>query len=189
MADPRHRSAPSVREQLDPAVQALGLVLEDVEVLRAGSQSVLRVVVDLPQDQPGSLSLDQVAEATHAISHVLDRADPMGESSYTLEVSSPGVERPLTAPRHLRRNIARLVRLTLRDGESVTGRIVAVDEDDAVLLLLPGAKKGMAATRQRQIAWEQIVQGVVQVEFNPPQDLSAQDLGQDAAPEPDDGES
>ena len=180
MADPRHRPAPAVREQLEPAVLALGLVLEDVNVVGAGSQSVLRVVLDLPQDQPGSLSLDQVAEATRAISDVLDRADPLGESPYTLEVSSPGVERPLTEPRHLRRNVGRLVQLTLRDGEIVTGRVVSVDEDDAVALLLPGAKKGMAATRQREIAWEQIVQGVVQVEFNRPPGPADDDTDQSA---------
>ena len=157
-----------VRDQLDPVVRDLGLVLDDVAVTTVGDRLLLRVVLDLPDEQVGSLSLDAVADAARAVSTALDEADPMGESPYTLEVSSPGVERPLTEPRHLRRNVGRVVQLTLVDGGVATGRVLSVQDDDALVLLLNGAKKGMPATKQRVIAWADVVQGVVQVEFNRP---------------------
>ena len=157
-----------VRDQLDPVVRDLGLVLDDVAVTTVGDRLLLRVVLDLPDEQVGSLSLDAVADAARAVSTALDEADPMGESPYTLEVSSPGVERPLTEPRHLRRNVGRVVQLTLVDGGVATGRVLSVEDDDALVLLLNGAKKGMPATKQRVIAWADVVQGVVQVEFNRP---------------------
>ena len=157
-----------VRDQLDPVVRDLGLMLDDVAVTTVGDRLLLRVVLDLPDEQVGSLSLDAIADAARAVSTALDEADPMGESPYTLEVSSPGVERPLTEPRHLRRNVGRVVQLTLVDGGVATGRVLSVQDDDALVLLLNGAKKGMPATRQRVIAWADVVQGVVQVEFNRP---------------------
>ena len=173
---PQHHQG--VHDQLEPVVAALGLVLDDVTVSTAGSRRLLRVVVDLPSDHEGTLSLDAVAEAARDVSAALDDADPMGQSPYTLEVSSPGVERPLTEPRHLRRNVGRLVLLTLVSGDPVTGRVLSVEDDDTLVLLLPGAKKGMPATKQRRVAWAEVVQGVVQVEFNRP-----------GGDEPDDDES
>ncbi len=157
-----------VRDQLDPVVRDLGLVLDDVAVTTVGDRLLLRVVLDLPDEQAGSLSLDAIADAARAVSGALDEADPMGQSPYTLEVSSPGVERPLTEPRHLRRNVGRVVQLTLVDGGVATGRVLSVQDDDALVLLLNGAKKGMPATKQRVIAWADVVLGVVQVEFNRP---------------------
>lgn len=168
MATTHQQGQPAVHRQLEPVIAALGLVLDDVVVVAAGARPVLRVVLDLPQDSPGALSLDMIADAAREISAVLDEADPMGQSPYTLEVSSPGVERPLTTPRHLRRNITRVVTLTLRDGAELTGRVLSVEDDDTLVLLLPGAKKGMPATKQRRVEWDQVVQGVVQVEFNRP---------------------
>ena len=171
-----------VRDQLDPVVLDLGLVLDDVAVTTVGDRLLLRVVLDLPDEQVGSLSLDAIADAARAVSTALDEADPMGQSPYTLEVSSPGVERPLTEPRHLRRNVGRVVQLTLADGGVATGRVLSVQDDDALVLLLNGAKKGMPATKQRVVAWAEVVQGVVQVEFNRP------DGGDDLADEADDDE-
>ena len=165
MAIPRqHGQEGVVRTRLEPVVVALGLVLA------AGARPLLRVVLDLPADSTGSPSLDVIADAAREISAALDAVDPMGQSPYTLEVSSPGVERPLTTPRHLRRNLGRLVQLTLRDDSEVTGRVLRVEDDDALMLLLPGPKKGMPATKQRRVEWDQVVQGVVQVEFNRPGD-------------------
>ena len=80
---------------------------------------MLRVAVD----KDGGVTLDDVAEATRAVSEVLDESDVMGEQPYTLEVTSRGVDRPLTLPRHWRRNADRLVTVTLTAGEQVTGRI------------------------------------------------------------------
>ena len=156
----------ALREQLEPLVHGLGLVLDDVVVSTAGAQRLLRVVLDLPADQPGSVSLDAISDAAREVSAALDAADPMGQSPYTLEVTSPGVERPLTQPRHLRRNVGRMVLLTLTDETTVTGRVLSVGDDDSLTLLLPGAKKGMPATKQRVVPFDQVVSGVVQVEFN-----------------------
>lgn len=168
MAVPRQNDGQqqALRDQLEPVVHGLGLVLDDVLVSTAGAQRLVRVVLDLPAEQPGSVSLDAIADAAREISAELDAADPMGQSPYTLEVSSPGVERPLTQPRHLRRNVGRVVLLTLVDETTVTGRVLSVGDDDSLVLLLPGAKKGMPATKQRVVPFEQVVIGVVQVEFN-----------------------
>lgn len=106
-----------------------GLDLEAVELAQAGRRRLLRVAVD----KDGGVTLDDVADATREVSRVLDSSDVMGEQAYTLEVSSPGTDRPLTLPRHWRRNRGRLVRVSLRDGRAVTGRVLDSDEDKAVL--------------------------------------------------------
>ena len=153
--------AEGVRAVLEPVVGALGLALEDVVVSPAGSRRLLRVVLDVA-DGTGSLSLDAVAEASHAISAALDADDDvMDGRAYVLEVTSPGVDRPLTEPRHFRRNVGRLVQLTLADGTDVTGRIAAAD--DVLALTVEGAKKGM--TTRREIPWDDVRRGQVQVEF------------------------
>ncbi len=115
--DPARRDA--VVALLGPVVAATGLDLEDVELRSVGRRLVLRVLVD----SETGVSLDQVATASHAVSEALDDAEPLGDEPYTLEVSSPGVDRPLTLPRHWRRNVGRLVAITLVDGREVTGRV------------------------------------------------------------------
>jgi ribosome maturation factor RimP len=79
------------------------------------------------------VSLDDAAEISRQLSAVLDEATVMGDFPYTLEVSSPGVDRPLTEPRHWRRAAGRLVEAVLADGSTVTGRIAAVDSDEVVI--------------------------------------------------------
>jgi ribosome maturation factor RimP len=108
-------------------IEALGLDLEAVDLSKAGKRSVLRVAVD----KDGGVDMDDVAAATAEVSRLLDDSDVMGNSSYTLEVSSPGVDRPLTLPRHWRRNAGRLVKVTLSDGAETTGRIGECDESGA----------------------------------------------------------
>ena len=110
-------------------VESLGLDLEGVDLSKAGKRSVLRVAVD----KDGGVDMDDIAEATKAVSAVLDESDLMGSNAFTLEVSSPGVDRPLTLPRHWRRNATRLVKIDLAEGDPVTGRIVSSDDDGAVL--------------------------------------------------------
>ena len=96
-------------ELIDP-LAALGLDVEAVEITPAGKRRVLRVAVD----KDGGVTLDDVADATREVSRVLDDSDVMGEQPYTLEVTSRGVDRPLTLPRHWRRNVGRLVKVTSR---------------------------------------------------------------------------
>src|SRR5207342_2400180 len=119
------RIADALRDRLS----ALGLDLEAVELTPAGKRRVLRVAVD----QDGGVSLDDIADATRAVSGVLDDSVLMGETAYTLEVTSRGVDRPLTEPRHWRRNHDRLVRVSRRDGTQVTGRVTASDDASATL--------------------------------------------------------
>lgn len=138
-------------EELTGPVQALGLDLEGVDVKVAGQRRLLRIAVD----KDGGITLDDVAEATREVSRVLDEGGLMGERAYTLEVSSPGVDRPLTHPRHWRRNAGRLVKVTT-DGETLTGRILASDDDGADLDV-SGAS--------RRVAYDEVRKALVQIEF------------------------
>jgi ribosome maturation factor RimP len=115
-------------ELIDP-MGALGLDLEAVDLTSAGKRRVLRVAID----KDGGVTMDDIADATREVSRLLDETGVMGEQAYTLEVSSPGVDRPLTLPRHWRRNTGRLVKVTFEEGEPVTGRITATDDEGAVL--------------------------------------------------------
>lgn len=137
---------------LEPVVGAEGLDLEDVTVTPAGKRRLLRVVVD----RDGGVSLDDVAEVSLAVSAALDAGDAMGDIPYVLEVSSPGVDRPLTEPRHWRRAVKRMVRADLRDGTSVEGRIVVTDET--------GVELDIAGV-SRRIEYKDLTRGRVQVEF------------------------
>ena len=142
-------------ELLEPVVAAAGYDLEDVTVTPAGRRSLVRVSVDAD----GGIDLDAVADVTRAVSDALDDETPGGSAfagPYVLEVSSPGVDRPLTEPRHWRRAKGRLVTVDL-DGTSLTGRVLDSD-DDGVLLDVKGT--------QRSAAWDQLGPGKVQVEFN-----------------------
>jgi ribosome maturation factor RimP len=146
-------------------VEETGLDLEDVAVTRVGHRAEVRVLVD----KDGGVSLDDVATVSQAISTVLDlpAADAiLGEQPFVLEVSSPGVDRPLVDPRQWRRAIGRLVRVRLGAGAEITGRIVAVDADD-VRLAVVGAKPG-APAREQAFGFDELGPGRVQVEFNRP---------------------
>lgn len=136
-------------------IKALGLDLEAVELSKAGKRSVLRVAVD----KDGGVDLDDIAAATREVSRLLDESDVMGGGSYTLEVSSPGVDRPLTLPRHWRRNASRLVKVTLTGGDEVTGRIMAADDDGAELDV---------DGDQRRIAFADVSKARIQIEFKRP---------------------
>ena len=100
-------------EVLTEPLAATGLDVEAIDLTPAGKRRLLRVAVD----KDGGVTLDDIAEATKEVSRVLDaRSDVMGEQPYTLEVTSRGTDRPLTAPRHWRRNGAGWSRSPLADG-------------------------------------------------------------------------
>jgi ribosome maturation factor RimP len=139
-------------ELVDPLI-ALGVDVEAVEITPAGKRRVLRVAID----KDGGVTLDDVADATREVSRVLDDSDVMGEQPYTLEVTSRGVDRPLTLPRHWRRNADRLVKVTLEDGSAVTGRITSSD-DVAATLDVDGAA--------HEVTYDRVAKALVQVEFN-----------------------
>jgi ribosome maturation factor RimP len=142
-------------------IQALGLDLEAVDLSKAGKRSVLRVAVD----KDGGVDMDDIAAATVEVSHVLDDSDVMGGNAYTLEVSSPGVDRPLTLPRHWRRNAGRKVLVSLTEGEPVTGRIVENDDSGATVDV-DGAS--------RRVEFADVARAKIQIEFKRPHD-GAQD--------------
>jgi ribosome maturation factor RimP len=115
-------------EQLaERCVTALGLDLEAVELSRSGSRRLLRIAVDAD----GGVPIDSITAATRELSKALDSSDAMGEQPYTLEVTSRGLDRPLTRPRHWRRNVGHLVDVELTDGSRLRGRISATDDDGA----------------------------------------------------------
>jgi ribosome maturation factor RimP len=124
-----HATRDLLAEQLTGPIGSLGLDLEAVDLSNAGKRRVLRVAID----KDGGVTMDDIADATREVSRVLDETDAMGQQAYTLEVSSPGVDRPLTLPRHWRRNTGRLVKVVLDEGDPVTGRITETDETGAVL--------------------------------------------------------
>jgi ribosome maturation factor RimP len=144
-----------ISDALRDPLSGLGLDLEGVELTPAGKKRVLRVAVD----KDGGVTLDDIAEATRAVSDELDDDDLMGEQAYTLEVTSRGVDRPLTEPRHWRRNHDRLVRVNLRDGDQLTGRIGSSDES-GVSLDVSG--------RQQRLEYAEVAKALVQIEFNRP---------------------
>ncbi|MDR8415204.1 ribosome maturation factor RimP [Nonomuraea sp. 3-1Str] len=137
---------------LEPVVGAEGLDLEDVTVTQAGKRRLLRVIVD----RDGGVSLDDIADVSQAVSAALDETDAMGPAAYTLEVSSPGVDRPLTEPRHWRRAARRLVKAELRDGTVLEGRVRSADES-GVDLDVDGDV--------RRLDYQDLARGRVQVEF------------------------
>jgi ribosome maturation factor RimP len=106
-----------------------GLDVEDIEITTAGRRRVVRVLVD----KDGGVTLDDLAEATTIVGYQLDDSDVLDDRPYTLEVTSPGVDRPLTQPRHWRRNVDRLVSVTRRDGSALRGRIRDAGDDSVVL--------------------------------------------------------
>jgi ribosome maturation factor RimP len=141
-----------------PVVAAAGMDLESVRVSAAGRRRVLRVVVDSDQ----GVSLDDAAAISRQLSAVLDTAPVMGDFPYTLEVSSPGVDRPLTDPRHWRRAVGRLVQVAVtdaRDAGTISGRVVAADGDGVTLDV---------GDDRRRFGYAVLGVGAVQVEFGHP---------------------
>jgi ribosome maturation factor RimP len=161
-----------LEEYLEPTVASHNLHLEAVEVRTAGEHRTVHVVVDLFEGT-GSVDLDAIAEVSRSLSEAMDR-DPhdSGRAPYDLEVSSPGVGRPLTEPRHWRRNVGRLVKVNLMGEENIAGRLLeATDEGIVVVPDLP-VKKGMKPKQCEPLHLEfsRIRRGTVDVDFSRPDD-------------------
>jgi ribosome maturation factor RimP len=146
---------------LEPVVRALDMDLEGIKVVAAGRRRLLRVVVDAD----GGVSLDDIALVSRELSAKLDAAAAMGEQSYTLEVTSPGIDRPLTERRHWRRATGRLVKVPLTgqqhddaDGEAalVEGRVSGTSERGVTLEV---------AGELREFSYAELGPARVQVEF------------------------
>jgi ribosome maturation factor RimP len=159
---------------IEPVVAAAGMDLESVRTIVAGRRRLVRIVVDSDH----GVSLDDAADVSRDISALLDAGNVLGETPYTLEVSSPGVDRPLTEPRHWRRARGRLVKVKVTGEGSVEGRVLAADTD-GVTLGLPGG--------ERRFSYTDVGAGSVQVEFGRIPDAELEEFSDD--PETDDAAS
>lgn len=140
----------SLLDLLSPAVSHAGFFLEDVQVVTPGKHRIITVIVD----GDTSLNLDQVTTITRTVSELLDEAPFLGDAPFTLEVTSPGVDRPLTQPRHWKKNIDHLVRIVLNDGSEVKGRISAADENQVHL-----------SEPERVLSYGDIKRALIEIEF------------------------
>ncbi|OZC45042.1 ribosome assembly cofactor RimP [Rhodococcus sp. RS1C4] len=147
-----------VVELLSDLIDAHGFDLEDVTVVAAGKHSAVRIMVDREQ----GIDLDTLPSLSREISDVFDGVSDFGEAPYTLEVTTPGIDRPLTLERHWRRARGRAVRIELPD-EKFDARIGALDTGVVTVVT---KTKGVLSTRR--VALTDVVKAVVQVEFSRP---------------------
>lgn len=142
-----------VRAVAAPIIASAGMDLEDISITKVGRREKVVVIVDAD----GGVGLDAIAELSQAISAELDAREDLASAAYVLEVTSPGVDRPLREPRHWRRAKDRLVAVQLVDGTSFQGRVKGSDETSVVLDV---------AGDERSVDLANIAEGVVQVEFD-----------------------
>lgn len=146
-----------IAELVTPALEQSNYFLEDVNLVSPGNHRIVTVIVD----GESALNLDQVTDASKIVSALLDEAAFMGETPFTLEVTSPGIDRPLTLPRHFAKNVTRLLKVTLNDGSVITGRI-ASNTDSEVFLIVTEKKE----TKEVPVSLADIKRAVVEIEFN-----------------------
>ena len=146
-----------ISELISPALQQAGYFLEEVNLVTPGNHRIVTVIVD----GESALNLDQVTVASKLVSELMDEASFMGETPFTLEVTSPGIDRPLTLPRHFAKNVTRLLKVTKTDGEVVTGRITS-NTDSEVTLTVVEKKE----TKEAVVSLSDIKRAVVEIEFN-----------------------
>ena len=146
-----------ITELITPALQQAGYFLEEVNLVTPGNHRIVTVIVD----GESGLNLDQVTVASKLVSELMDEASFMGETPFTLEVTSPGIDRPLTLPRHFAKNVTRLLKVTKTDGEVLTGRIAS--NTDMEVTLTVAVKK---ETKDVVIALADIKRAIVEIEFN-----------------------
>ncbi len=146
-------SLQAVRDIAEPVVQGAGMDLEDLAIEKVGRRDKVSIIVDVD----GGASLDAIAGVSSALSAALDEHPDITSSSYVLEVSSPGVDRPLTLPRHWRRNRDRLVAVEFADESPTTGRIVDTTDTTATLDI---------DGKRREIPLATVTRAIVQVEFS-----------------------
>jgi ribosome maturation factor RimP len=146
-----------ISELITPALLQAGYFLEDVNLVTPGQHRIVTVIVD----GESALNLDQVTVASKLVSELLDDAAFMGETPFTLEVTSPGIDRPLTLPRHFAKNKDRLLKVTQNDGAVINGRILSNTDHDVTLTVTE--KKEV---KEVIIAIADIKRAQVEIEFN-----------------------
>lgn len=146
-----------ISDFISPALQQAGFYLEDVNLVSPGQHRIVTVIVD----GHSPLNLDQVTVASKLVSELLDQAPFMGETPFTLEVTSPGIDRPLTLPRHFAKNVDRLLKVTKLDGSVITGRILSNTETDVTLSVTEKKEVKVVV-----ITLPEIKRAQVEIEFN-----------------------
>ena len=146
--------ASNLTELLNPAVTRAGFVLEEVSVTPVGKRRLISVVVDCENRNP---SLDEVTVVSKEVSSILDTYSQLGEMPFTLEVTTPGIDRPLTELRHCKKNIGRLVKITPNTGEKYVARIKEVLPREVVLEL---------KNQESNVQFSDIARAQIEVEFN-----------------------
>ena len=138
----------AISASIAPIVEASGNYLEEVQVTPVGKSRMISIIVD----SDSHLNLDQVTAISREISEVIETLEVLGDNPFTLEVTSPGVDRPLTLPRHWRKNVKRLVKATLNDGNVVEGRI-GQSTDSGVII------------GDREVNFADIKKALIEIEF------------------------
>jgi ribosome maturation factor RimP len=151
-----------ITELVQPVVESAGFFLEDVHVLSPGNHRIITCIVD----GQTPLNLDQVTSVSRNISELLDTAEFMGETAFTLEVTSPGVDRPLTLARHWQKNINRLVRVVHLDGSVTAGRITSAESTHAILV-----EDIKGKSKEHTVVFADVKRATVEIEFNRKGDL------------------
>jgi ribosome maturation factor RimP len=146
-----------ISQLVTPAVEAQGFFLEEVQLVSPGKHRIVTCIVD----GETSLNMDQVTGVSRAISELLDEAAFMGDAPFTLEVTSPGVDRPLTQPRHFRKNVDRLLKIVKIDGDVVTGRMCSSSDLDVTLTVVEKKE-----TKEVSVKLSEIKRATVEIEFN-----------------------
>lgn len=141
-------------ELLDPAIKRAGFILEEIKVTPVGRRRIIAVIVDRIDRNP---NLDEVTVVSRSVAEILEGYSQLGDTPYTLEVTTPGVDRPLREPHHWRKNIGRLVKVELNPSGNVTGRIKAVN-DERVALETNG--------NSVEIEFSQVKRAQIEIEFN-----------------------
>lgn len=118
-----------VASAVRPIIEAAGNYLEEIKIVNAGKRKLITVIVD----SDDYLNLDQVTAVTKSISEVIEKVASLGDSAFTLEVTSPGIDRPLTLDRHWKKNVGKLVKIYLLDGKEKEGRITSVSDSSVEL--------------------------------------------------------
>jgi len=131
-----------------PIIEATGNYLEELSITSAGKVKILTVIID----SDAHLNLDQVTAVTKEISEVIEALPELGDGAFTLEVTSPGLDRPLTKPRHWRKNLDRLVKIIMTSGQELTGRIGEVTETTVLV-------------DSEKVSFEDIKRAVLEIEF------------------------
>jgi ribosome maturation factor RimP len=131
-----------------PIIEATGNYLEELSITSAGKVKILTVIID----SDTHLNLDQVTAVTKEISEVIEALPELGDGAFTLEVTSPGLDRPLTKPRHWRKNLDRLVQIIMTSGQEIQGRIGEATETTVLV-------------DSQKVSYEDIKRAVLEIEF------------------------